>query len=286
MSRPSDRPWWDQPDDLVREAKEFGAALKIERKKYGYTQETLAKLVGASQQAVGHWEKGRMLPRASKWARLIQVFGPASLLTEFVERGQIRQQTAEYSRDRERDHHLTGVFDAKQSDSGLVDQPSATNVDRETPNPFLEKKIIWANLRTWLPVSVTLPLGINLLENIGKRIKNRITLDYLSDRLAVDIRCIPEQGVQLTFDLGFHHLNKARLLLGERQPETFVLVLIGPTMAYQPQLRRAYEDASLFNIEVVAYPDFMTACRFIGQAEISGFESCFSEDWSDDSDTE
>lgn len=47
------------------------SALTIARKKAGITQQTLAQLVGLTQAAIGHYERGRRMPGLGECRRIV-----------------------------------------------------------------------------------------------------------------------------------------------------------------------------------------------------------------------
>jgi transcriptional regulator with XRE-family HTH domain len=51
------------------------SGLKLLRKKYKFTQEELAKKVGATGRSVTRWEQGHSFPKGKKLDRLMEIFG-------------------------------------------------------------------------------------------------------------------------------------------------------------------------------------------------------------------
>ncbi len=65
------------------DVKNFPEALRLSRKLMDWSQEQVAVEVGASQQTVAGWEKGRSNPRPDAYAKLVEVFGAESLVAKF-----------------------------------------------------------------------------------------------------------------------------------------------------------------------------------------------------------
>lgn len=246
----------------------FGEALKLERDERGLSQKQLADLVGGTtQQAVAHWEAGRMYPRPDKWAKLIEIFGKDSLLAEFAQqRGQRTERTRSV------------ILDSSPGSAQEYDRTTVSDPGRDTPE--VSRCPVTEEIKRFLPPAyhchLDRPVGASL---------NRLELDYLSDRLAVELRRIPSQGLhQQIIDRGLHYLNKARLLLANDPPEVFVLILIGQNPDNWTLVRRALADAALFGVEVVLKGSVAEAAELIAGVEAEGVSFLFNADgeWSDD----
>ena len=64
------------------DVKTFPQALRICRKLREWSQEQVGTEVGASQQAVASWESRRSSPRPETYSKLVEVFGPDSLVAK------------------------------------------------------------------------------------------------------------------------------------------------------------------------------------------------------------
>ena len=56
----------------------FAENLSILRRRAGYTQESLAEVLGVSRQAVGKWEKGLSSPSTANLLALAKLYGASS----------------------------------------------------------------------------------------------------------------------------------------------------------------------------------------------------------------
>ena len=61
--------------EAVKDMSNFAENLSILRRRAGYTQESLAEVLGVSRQAVGKWESGQGLPEAATLLTLADLLG-------------------------------------------------------------------------------------------------------------------------------------------------------------------------------------------------------------------
>ena len=259
-----------EPPDLYEELEEpdFGESLRHERAVHRWSQRELAERIGASQQAIAHWENGRMFPRPEKWAKLREVFGDDSPVAHFALRGQ-RLTARPKSAIMTNEHAVVG--------SGIAGgaRTLAKCLDNQETPPLL------GDLKEFLPT----PYRANVDKRIFK-LGHRLELDYLSDHLAVEIKPIRSASPQTAVNLGLYQLNKARLLLTDKPPEEidFVLILVGDVPDNLGLLKRSTSDALLFGIELVVVPNMVKAGEFIHAAEKQGLRNIMAADDGDDDD--
>ena len=73
-----------------RSSTTFAKAVRAERKRLQMTQDQLAVAVGTTQQNVAGWEAGKSLPRPETFDRLVETFGPHSVVAALPPRGEIQ----------------------------------------------------------------------------------------------------------------------------------------------------------------------------------------------------
>lgn len=258
---------------------EFGEALRQLRDCKGLTQRKLAEMMTemmpehkVSQQTVAHWENGRMRPRPRNWECLLGIFGADSVLAEFARGG-------EYLGNRKR-----SVILGFTSERGAPRRPPAeASEDRQ---PFLRE-----DLRDYLPVT--------LHKNVEKMVVDgrvRLELDYLSDKLAIELKIVRGGWANHSVSLGIHQLDKARRLLGReaaltekpRPQPAFILLLVIPEHALSMDLHRLMrltDEARLFDMELVVATSMADAASRIATAEAEGVDSILGggpDDYEDD----
>ena len=62
------------PFQEVRTGMNFKMDIKTERKKRGWSQVRLAKLIGVSMTTIQLWERGGMKPSEKNWEKLCETF--------------------------------------------------------------------------------------------------------------------------------------------------------------------------------------------------------------------
>ena len=74
----------------------FAENLSILRRRAGYTQESLAEVLGVSRQAVGKWESGQGLPEAATLLTLADLLGCSldQLMREELTEEPVQEETA------------------------------------------------------------------------------------------------------------------------------------------------------------------------------------------------
>lgn len=259
-----------EPPDIYEELEEpdFGESLRHERAAHRWSQRELAERIGASQQAIAHWENGRMLPRREKFAKLLDLFGHDSPVANFALRGQ--RLTA-----RPKSAIMTNVHAVVGSGTAGGTRTLAKCLDSQETAPLL------GDLKEFLPD----PYRVSVDKRIFK-LGHRLELDYLSNHLAVEIKPIRSGSPQTAVSLGLHQLNKARLLLADKPPEEidFVLILVGDVPDNLGLLKRSTSDALLFGIELIVVPNMAKAGEFIYAAETQGLRNIMAADDGDDDD--
>lgn len=253
-------------DAAVPGSERFGLALKLERKKRKYSQKQLADLVGASQQAVAHWEKGRMLPRAEKGAKLIEIFGASSPLAYFV---RIGSHLAYLDSPEARDL----FFGKMRNESVVIDGSASDRKTRSASFSRIDVLGVREEIKTRLPPYLQINTG-RLIRSPGYHLE----IDYLSERLAVEFRHLHDRWSSNAISLGIHQLNKARHLLRESIPEAFVLIVIGFMPDNLDPVKRALAEAALFDIELFVMKNGVEAARFIERAEVEGLGGLLGRD--------
>jgi len=185
----------------------FGKALKAERERKELTQSQLAERLGTTQQNIGHWEAGRSLPKQETHERLLEVFGPDSVLSYMAPKGEIRVERTPRA--------------APDVPINMVQFQSALRA-RQVESESRLRESLPTHLREYLDQPVQSPArfpnkGLNYV------------VDYLSPKLCVEILRVNGRRMLLTARLGIQRLLVLRKLIelrGDARPERYVLLLV------------------------------------------------------------
>lgn len=243
----------------------FGEILRHDREKLQLSQEQLAKMLDVSQQAVANWEAGAAHPRRDRRARLLQILGSNSELarnpprTDFlptIERASppvIAKPTPPLTRD----EAVARWEDSQRRIMGLIERAQVEHAD----------------LRDALPERLRQHLNGKIAVGAAAR-----GLDYLSPRLAVEIKRMPGNKffTWQQFAPPMLHLAVARnMAQAVESKREFLLIVVNDTGATPSAqtMQRVMFDAGVLGIAVHQVPSFMAAGHLIDHIESEPPES-------------
>ena len=254
------------------DVKNFPEALRICRKLKDWSQEQVGTEVGASQQTVAGWEKGRSNPRPEAYAKLVEVFGQDSLVAQFPPKDEdLQPQQIRESRVRFRMpsldikptgvDYLRGIASDAVRFRGILQNKAALLANGKTAlgAAFLED--------TMAHVSPAFRKNFNfaLTRGFGPNTKDYV-VDYLSDTLCIEVKAVsaapaaPGAGAVApairAADAGVRQLLVYKAILerqGREVPEHIILYLVddlGGLSASPMSWSRITFEATMLGIEV------------------------------------
>jgi len=242
----------------------FGQLLRHARKDRGWSQKDLANKLtdmapdnAVSQQAVGHWEQGRMLPKKDKWLILEQLFSENSELIQFVKNNQ--------------------PTDYKRRSSIITYMASEPDHHRQNlPLPLRTASKLLVELESCLPTRYQKHLHWPFLEN-----ERRSAATYVSDKLALEVKRMPSpRWDERDIYASLFNLLKLKKSLPESgpHPDAYILMLIGPSPENLSLHHKVYRDAALFDIVVEYRSDIDGVVESIKTVEEYGVDSLWEPD--------
>jgi transcriptional regulator with XRE-family HTH domain len=204
--------------EYAMEIKKFPDALRMSRKLKDWSQGHVAEEIGASQQTVAGWERGRSSPRPDAYAKLVELFGSDSLVAKHPPTDEdlmVAREVALPSYWRASAEKLT------REDTDEVRQRMAQRVTRI--GIFLQD----ARLAT--PEKYRDNFEKAVVRGFGARSRNYMA-DYLSEEVCAQIKHTSTPfGAQRAVHAGICHLLVLKALLqqqGRKAPETLLLFLV------------------------------------------------------------
>lgn len=137
------------------DVKNFPEALRLSRKLKDLSQGDVGVAVGASQQTVAGWERGRSMPRRAVYAKLVELFGADSLVATFPPKDEdllpeVLERTAGYAK-----------LDPVHLKTPLKAAEPRTFYTQTSPVPMDQRAVI-NGIRSAIPEKLLPALGVTL----------------------------------------------------------------------------------------------------------------------------
>lgn len=249
------------------EVKNFPEALRLCRKLKDWSQGDVGTAVGASQQTVAGWEKGRSNPRPDAYAKLVELFGADSPVAKFPPSEEDLAVTPRYVR-----WKMPPLAAQEAAPTLVYNQVAATNMadyintfttpsrdDSKLPqgkdmftHEFAQK------VKAAAPEAIRQNFDVVLSRGFGNGARNYVA-DYLGSNVCAEIKEAMTPGsIPRAVDDGVRQLLVYKGILeqqGREAPENLVLFVICNTESIANLFRsggwsRVTFEAGMLGIEV------------------------------------